>query len=298
MHFGDSALRYVSDEPVRIAPFKPKPPAKAKPVPRTNDPRPSCGYLGCERVTFRDQLCRAHYHEIHPQPTKREPGKANKPRPPVAQPRSASKCEIEGCDLPHYGLGWCRAHWKEHRDPTRLCDVDGCEKPHSSRGFCAMHYQRWQRHGDVLASVPCRVETRCTECQVCAKPTTRGRSLCSNHQNAKTRARANADPNRPRCSRSDCDNAARTKGLCEGHYGEDYRKAWEIRMAANPDLPRCAKTGCEKSARTHGLCRSHYQIQHREDRERDPDTPRCIDPGCEKASQTAGRCLRHYKQSR
>ena len=36
----------------------------------------------------------------------------------------------------------------------RVCDVDGCERPHEGRGWCHMHYQRVLRTGDVGAAEP------------------------------------------------------------------------------------------------------------------------------------------------
>lgn len=30
------------------------------------------------------------------------------------------------------------------------CTIDGCDKPHYGRGWCSAHYQRWRRHGDPV----------------------------------------------------------------------------------------------------------------------------------------------------
>lgn len=34
---------------------------------------------------------------------------------------------------------------KEH-----TCSVEGCDKPHYGKGWCNAHYRRWRRHGDPL----------------------------------------------------------------------------------------------------------------------------------------------------
>ena len=33
------------------------------------------------------------------------------------------------------------------------CSIDECEKPSRARSWCDMHYQRWQKHGDPLATL-------------------------------------------------------------------------------------------------------------------------------------------------
>lgn len=30
----------------------------------------------------------------------------------------------------------------------RLCEIEGCNKPHFGRGWCNMHWSRWRKHGD------------------------------------------------------------------------------------------------------------------------------------------------------
>lgn len=37
---------------------------------------------------------------------------------------------------------------------TDTCSISGCNRPARARGWCMAHYDRWRRHGDVLADVP------------------------------------------------------------------------------------------------------------------------------------------------
>lgn len=32
----------------------------------------------------------------------------------------------------------------------RICSIDGCSRPHFGRGWCSAHWKRWVRHGDPL----------------------------------------------------------------------------------------------------------------------------------------------------
>lgn len=72
----------------------------------------------------------------------------------------ARACTVEGCGRPHYGRGYCSAHWQRIRAGVSLdvplqqttraaCTVDGCDRRRKSRGLCAMHYERMRRDGTV-----------------------------------------------------------------------------------------------------------------------------------------------------
>lgn len=37
---------------------------------------------------------------------------------------------------------------------ARACTIDGCTRPHYGRGWCAAHYQRWRRNGDPEGGLP------------------------------------------------------------------------------------------------------------------------------------------------
>lgn len=72
-------------------------------------------------------------------------------------------CNVEGCDGPRHGQGWCHRHYQRARahggDPTwerptfTECVVLDCPKrPRSATSpLCEMHYMRQRRHGDPLA---------------------------------------------------------------------------------------------------------------------------------------------------
>lgn len=84
-------------------------------------------------------------------------------------------CSIEGCNRPHFGLGFCMLHYTRVRrgcldmrpdrlpygtkgskwrpnDPRyknkgRLCDVEGCRQPFYAKGFCQKHYSLYKTYG-------------------------------------------------------------------------------------------------------------------------------------------------------
>lgn len=71
-------------------------------------------------------------------------------------------CEIDGCNKPHYGRGYCSAHWKRfyrYGDPSLgnasyielgdACVAEGCDRKPIAKNFCLMHYKRWRKHGDA-----------------------------------------------------------------------------------------------------------------------------------------------------
>lgn len=75
---------------------------------------------------------------------------------------SVSECQVEKCDKPYKGLGYCDKHhqrFKKYGDPTKVgskyappgpCTVDGCQKKYYANGYCGMHYQRAAKYGDPL----------------------------------------------------------------------------------------------------------------------------------------------------
>lgn len=74
------------------------------------------------------------------------------------------KCDIEWCDRPHSGHGYCAVHRERLRttgtpysrkeqkamDPP-TCSVAGCGERESTRTYCRRHYQNLLRSGDPLA---------------------------------------------------------------------------------------------------------------------------------------------------
>lgn len=75
-------------------------------------------------------------------------------------------CSIGGCEKPHYGKGWCQAHWHRNRRygdplgggpmlrPPRECSVQNCSERAIAKELCRTHYYRLKRWGDVRAGLP------------------------------------------------------------------------------------------------------------------------------------------------
>lgn len=67
-------------------------------------------------------------------------------------------CSEADCDRPHWGLGYCRMHYKRFKrngttapiDRSRgTCSLEGCDKPHNTHGLCSMHVTRLKRTGST-----------------------------------------------------------------------------------------------------------------------------------------------------
>lgn len=111
------------------------------------------------------------------------------------------------------------------------------------------------------------------------------------------------------CSESDCENPARTKGMCPKHYARGRRGGGE----AGPNLepyPICRVSHCDRVAhvRTEGaLCQAHYQLEYRG---KDPEMCKlrenptgnrifdsmCAVPGCPRRASSKGCCKPHYER--
>jgi len=71
-------------------------------------------------------------------------------------------CNVEDCDQPRRGKGYCANHYTKFRkwgDPLNgpgsgrkvqheTCTIENCGKPHTSQGMCQMHYRRNALYGD------------------------------------------------------------------------------------------------------------------------------------------------------
>lgn len=121
-------------------------------------------------------------------------------------------CTIEGCDRPHFGLGYCNMHYSRVRrghsdmrperftlkgskwrpdDPryknkNRLCSVEGCRKRYYAKGFCNSHWALKQRNG-----IPVYKKDLYRKCVVpgCEeKPTRTG--LCKFHNHRRSQGKS------------------------------------------------------------------------------------------------------------
>lgn len=66
----------------------------------------------------------------------------------------------------------------------------------------------------------------------------------------------------PGCSFEDCGNKHFAKGLCHGHYTQQW-KGYELRALHHRNLgAECSFDGCHYPARSKGLCKGHYRQQY------------------------------------
>ena len=101
-----------------------------------------CAVEGCRLPLDRHSargFCRLHYARLLRRGTTDDP------------PREARRCSVPGCDLPHYGLGFCAGHYSRHKtgrplDPplrpklpageAALCLTEGCGRIALRKGLC------------------------------------------------------------------------------------------------------------------------------------------------------------------
>ncbi len=112
----------------------------------------------------------------------------------------------------------------------------------------------------------------------------------------------------PTCKLDYCDRAATLKGLCRGHYSQQWRGAEFTPLRHRNSGKPCRFPGCPKTLDGHaaqGLCQSHYrhwrQFGNLEPTRGKNAGLRCAKDGCEKAlgvSDARGLCGRHYSQWR
>lgn len=72
------------------------------------------------------------------------------------------KCDVDGCEKPHYGLGKCQMHYTQirkygvikesvKRDP--ICVVPGCNAKHYSNGYCNRHNKQMKQYGQIVRTM-------------------------------------------------------------------------------------------------------------------------------------------------
>lgn len=77
---------------------------------------------------------------------------------------SKRTCTVEGCERTptrDRSLGECESCYRKrlHADAKRcsvVTDGQQCRNAAEKRGWCSAHWNRWRRHGDVLADTPLR----------------------------------------------------------------------------------------------------------------------------------------------
>ena len=223
-----------------------------------------CSVSDCNEPVAGHSLCRRHYFRW------RKNGTAE---PDGMRPRGVhSTCIAEVgrgvlCGLPHYGKGYCHAHWQRLRDGRRVdgplrrvrrraettCGVESCETAVHSRGYCAAHYQLWRLYGDPLVR-------------------RRGR--------------------RGTCLVAACDAAHWAGGFCRKHYlrwlhhGDPHTLGWPAEWST------CSQDGCDREAISHGLCELHWR------RKRKWGDPTAINPNTFRPDQPAQVYLIEHDEMR
>jgi hypothetical protein len=106
---------------------------------------------------------------------------------------------------------------------------------------------------------------------------------------------------RKKCAANNCDQFARTVGMCPRHYQQMRRYGRltpELEYQSRGD--RCAAKGCEELPVARGHCARHYQQIRRygrltPERERNFNPkPSCMFPGCDAKHAARGYCKKHY----
>jgi len=70
------------------------------------------------------------------------------------------ECKEPGYNQPHSARGWCRRHYRIHKELVGfggqgLCS-EGCGKPATTRGMCSSHYSKAARLGKLPGQSLCR----------------------------------------------------------------------------------------------------------------------------------------------
>jgi hypothetical protein len=91
-------------------------------------------------------------------------------------------CDVDGCDRPRFGQGFCQAHYKRYRkygDPgpaevrrssgRDACSVGDCDRITVARGLCSGHYRRWLDTGEI-PTTPLRQLSKHIKYEKCLRP--------------------------------------------------------------------------------------------------------------------------------
>lgn len=136
-------------------------------------------------------------------------------------------CQVDGCERPHHGNGYCRAHGRQMSrrgyttpldlgDRPTTCKVDGCGRPHHCHGLCSGHRMQQRRGQEDLTPIG---------------PTGR---------------------HRDKCAFDGCDRDVDSKGWCKAHYNQQ-RVGKELKPIqphghTDPNRPKPSRTPVDRSA--------------------------------------------------
>ena len=162
----------------------------------------------------------------------------------VERPKQQRRCEVGGCDKPHFGQGLCNMHYSRQRRHGDVaittnvwyyggaCSVEGCEEPCKSQALCSRHYQRMRLFGQV--ELPDRRKT----CSVDGCERNGGASrMCEMHRRRLAKhgdveaLRRNSSPPAT-CTMEGCGRPYLASGMCSRHLDAHYRATNPGRFAA------------------------------------------------------------------
>ncbi len=110
------------------------------------------------------------------------------------------------------------------------CSVTDCDKPHFGRGWCSAHYTRWRRHGDPLGGGPTPDPNR--KCQNHPDRKSEGRGLCGSclrlDRLQRTERRCVVHPDAPEYAVGLCSNCYQARNRIKVKYGLDYSQYLRI----------------------------------------------------------------------
>lgn len=153
-----------------------------------------------------------------------------------------------------------------------------CGNEHEGKGYCKKHYRSFLRYGDPLYVEKQREERK--RLQNSPKP---------------TRTRLSREGT---CSVEGCNEAIKSKRLCEKHYARQLRNGTlEVKNIPPFSIPTCLAVGCDRPYKTSGYCDTHYTNFRRTG---SPHLPKVIKycgvKGCMNIHQAKGLCMHHYHE--
>lgn len=216
-----------------------------------------CNIEGCERNVKSRGLCSVHYNQYE---------------------RLVKKGDTKWSELERQGIASPTTEWKGYGYQGQRCVTKNCYKPAVTRGLCKTCYER-------LKSQVKRGRTTWEELEAQGMALSSLRELYQQDPQPEVPNPQPEVPDRPStnfindqlCMLPNCNNNARSRGLCHNHYQyystriKKNQTTWEELEAqglCKPPVPAdtpparydqlCLTPNCGKPAKLRGLCRSCY----------------------------------------
>lgn len=186
------------------------------------------------------------------------------------------------------------------RRPMRRSRVLAADAPgtvqEGARGLCSTCQDYPEGH---IPQVP--MDWLSQECEDCGKGLRSPRSRAADYPDRARAARKGlcekcrnkrAELTAPLCKVDGCEMKAKRTGMCDRHYGQDYRARRSAGQIPKPTPSPCSVEGCDVAARHRGMCSRHYSRAWRS--EKRALLPQCSAEGCERIARTKGLCGSHY----